>query len=95
MSGMACSESGKPGDTECSEVLHDVWLFLDNEMDAEQRVKVQAHLDGCSPCLDETDVGQKLKALLQRKCGGEVAPDVLRDKLEAALRSRPTAAADQ
>ena len=77
--------------SECSKVVQDVWLFLDNEMNSEQRAQVQKHLDGCSPCLEESDIGEKLKALLHKKCGGDVAPDVLRDKLVAALRGQGAA----
>ncbi len=81
---MAC---GDPNEIECASVLRDVWLFLDDELDPENRAKVEAHLDGCSPCLDEANLDQKLKALLQTKCGGDRAPEQLREKLAARLRS--------
>ncbi|RIJ70921.1 mycothiol system anti-sigma-R factor [Nakamurella silvestris] len=94
---MSCSESNSElgvsdlEPSECSKVIQDVWLFLDNEMDAEQRAQIQHHLDGCSPCLEESDIGEKLKALLHKKCGGDVAPELLRAKLVAALQSQPAA----
>ena len=40
----------------CDEVLRDVWLFLDDEMDPENRAAVQRHLDDCSPCLAEAGI---------------------------------------
>ncbi len=73
---------------ECSRVLDDIWAFLDDEMDPAARQQMRAHLDNCSPCLDESDIGEKLKALLHRKCGGEVAPEVLRERLILALHQR-------
>ncbi len=73
---------------ECDQVIRDVWLFLDNEMDSGQRETVARHLMDCSPCLDETEVGEKLKELLHRKCGGDLAPDVLRDRLVSALTAQ-------
>lgn len=76
-------EAVKP---ECARVIEDIWVFLDNEMDPLSRQVLKAHLDECPPCLDESDIGQKLKALLHRKCGGEVAPDVLRARLILALQ---------
>ena len=74
-------------ESECTAVLQDVWLFLDNEMDAESRARVQHHLDECSPCLTEAGLDQKLKELLHRKCGGERAPEPLRSRLFAQLTS--------
>ena len=70
-----------PGSADCSQVLRDVWLFLDDEMDQERRALVQHHLDECSPCLAEAGLEAKLKALLRTKCGGERAPQSLRERL--------------
>src|SRR3954471_11392041 len=89
---VAAMTSGDPIDemdteSECTAVLRDVWLFLDNEMDPENREKVQQHLDECSPCLMEAGLDQKLKELLHRKCGGDRAPEQLRQRLVATLHS--------
>jgi mycothiol system anti-sigma-R factor len=81
---MAC---GDPEDIECAGVLRDVWLFLDDELDPDNRAAVEAHLDACSPCLEEANLDQKLKALLHSKCGGERAPEQLRARLVEHLRS--------
>ena len=72
-------------ESECTAVLRDVWLFLDNEMDDESRSRVQQHLDECSPCLVEAGLDRKLKELLHRKCGGDRAPEHLRSRLFASL----------
>jgi mycothiol system anti-sigma-R factor len=81
---MAC---GEPEDIECAGVLKDVWRFLDDELDPANRAAVEAHLDGCSPCLEEANLDHKLKALLHSKCGGDQAPEELRAKVIARLRS--------
>lgn len=81
---MAGSE---PEDIECAGVLKDVWQFLDDELDPAKRAAVEAHLDGCSPCLAEANLDHKLKMLLQSKCGGDRAPADLRAKVAARLRS--------
>ena len=73
-------------DIECASVLKDVWLFLDDEMNPRNRAVVEAHLDGCEPCLEEANLDQKLKALLHTKCGGDRAPAELRAKLAARLQ---------
>lgn len=79
---MAC---GDPTEPECSKVLHDVWLFLDDELDADRRAAVQRHLDDCSPCLAEAGLDRKLKELLHDKCGGDKAPEQLRVRVIAGL----------
>ena len=86
---MACGDpvDEMDAESECTSVLRDVWLFLDDEMDPENRAKVQQHLDECSPCLMEAGLDRKLKDLLHRKCGGERAPEQLRHRLVARLSS--------
>jgi mycothiol system anti-sigma-R factor len=80
---MSC---GKPHDTDCSEVLGELWLFLDNECDHERRQLLQRHLDECGPCLEEFGLDEHLKALLARKCGGDHAPDTLKQRLRQSIR---------
>jgi mycothiol system anti-sigma-R factor len=81
---MSCTD---PNDLsgECASVIHDVWLFLDDELDPERRAAVKRHLDDCSPCLEEAGIDEKLKRLLQAKCGGDKAPDRLRERVIAQL----------
>ncbi len=74
-----------PAHDDCSVVLRDVWLFLDDELDPERRAAVQRHLDECSPCLEEAGLDSKLKRLLARKCGGEHAPAHLRERIVTGL----------
>lgn len=81
---MSC---GDHHETDCSEVLAEVWLFLDHECDQTRRALLVAHLDECGPCLREYGLDEKLKKLLARKCGGEHAPDGLRDKLREQIRT--------
>ena len=86
-SGLDDSASIGDSDSEglCAEVIRDVWLFLDDELDADRRTVVQMHLIECAPCLDETELGGRLKALLHRTCGGDTAPEALRSSVITAL----------
>jgi len=47
---MSC---GDPHETDCAEVLGEVYLYLDLECGDERRVVIREHLDECSPCLRE------------------------------------------
>ncbi|OLL73899.1 anti-sigma factor [Pseudonocardia sp. Ae168_Ps1] len=75
------------GGADCGEVLAEVWMFLDRECDQNRRQLLQQHLDECAPCLAEYGIDEKLKALLARKCGGEAAPESLKDRLRTQIRS--------
>jgi mycothiol system anti-sigma-R factor len=72
--------------TDCSEVLAQVWLFLDHECDEGRRALLSQHLDECGPCLAEYGLDEKLKALLAAKCGGDKAPADLKDRLRQQIR---------
>ncbi len=80
---MSC---GKPHETDCSQVLAEVWLLLDGECSSEERRKLEQHLDECGPCLEQYGLDEHLKELLARKCGGEHAPATLKAKLRASIR---------
>jgi mycothiol system anti-sigma-R factor len=77
---------GKPHETDCSQVLAEVWLLLDGECSGVERSKLEQHLDECGPCLEQYGLEEHLKELLARKCGGEHAPDTLKAKLRASIR---------
>jgi mycothiol system anti-sigma-R factor len=80
---MSC---GNHHETDCSEVLAEVWLFLDHECDEERRRLLAKHLDECEPCLSEYGLDEKLKRLLASKCGGEHAPRELKNRLRQQIR---------
>ena len=81
---MSC---GDRHETDCSEVLAQVWLYLDQECDCERRKLLQHHLDECGPCLEQYGIEEQLKALLARKCGGEQAPIELRQRLRDSIQA--------
>lgn len=81
---MSC---GDPHETDCSEVLAQVWLYLDHECECERRDLLRRHLDECSPCLARYGLEEQLKELLARKCGGEHAPETLRKRLRESIRT--------
>jgi mycothiol system anti-sigma-R factor len=77
---------GEPHKVDCSEVLAEVWMYLDAEGDESGRERIAEHLDECSPCLREFGIEQEVKALVARCCGGEVAPAGLRQRLITTIR---------
>ena len=79
---MSC---GDPHETDCSDVLAEVYLYLDLECADERRSLIRDHLDECSPCLREFGIEQEVKALVARCCGSELAPAELKSRLRLKL----------
>jgi mycothiol system anti-sigma-R factor len=79
---MSC---GEPHETDCREVLTEVYLYLDLECADQRRDLIRDHLDECSPCLREYGIEQEVKALVARCCGNETAPADLRERLRVRL----------
>ena len=79
---MSC---GDPHETDCREVLAEVYLYLDLECTDERRDLIRNHLDECSPCLREYGIEHEVKALVARCCGDETAPRELRERLRVKL----------
>ncbi|MCI0686143.1 MAG: mycothiol system anti-sigma-R factor [Sporichthyaceae bacterium] len=81
---MSC---GRPHEVPCSEILDQVYTYLDNEMpDPAESAKIKAHLDECSPCLDKFGLEKAVKALVHRSCGCDDVPGDLRDKVLERIR---------
>ncbi|MDP9431490.1 MAG: mycothiol system anti-sigma-R factor [Actinomycetota bacterium] len=74
---MSC---GDPHETDCSEVLEEVYLYLDGEMDFERRQLIRQHLDECSPCLRQFGIERDVQALVARCCN-DAAPEGLRARV--------------
>jgi len=77
---------GKPHETACEEVLEKMFLFLDSECDQMSRSQIAQHLEECAPCLQYFGIEREVKALVHRKCGGDPAPDGLRERVRIRLR---------
>ena len=72
-------------ETDCDEVLGEVYLYLDLECSEDRRELIQKHLDECTTCLREFGIEHEVKALVARCCGDETAPRELRDRLRIKL----------
>ena len=79
---------------DCQYALERVYVFLDHELDEASGDLIRQHLAACEPCLERFDVEVVFKSLVARRCGGEIAPQQLRDKIVDRLsqaRQQPPA----
>lgn len=72
--------------TDCGKALENLYFFIDKEMDDASCEEIQAHIEECSPCLNEYDLELVVKSLVSRSCH-EVAPEPLRDKVLISIRT--------
>lgn len=80
---MSC---GNPHGVPCTEVLEQVYSYLDGELDSAGYAKIRQHLDECAPCLREFGLEDVVKQLVHRYCGYEAAPAQLRAKVLTRIR---------
>ena len=71
----------------CDDVLSHVFEFLDHETGDERRALIAEHLEDCSSCLREFGIEREFKALVRRRCGGDVPPPSLRERIKMQLTS--------
>jgi mycothiol system anti-sigma-R factor len=76
---------GKPHETDCSDVLAEVYLYLDLECPDDRRELIRVHLEECGPCLREYGIEQEVRALVARCCGHEIAPTEFKTRLRGRL----------
>ena len=72
-------------EVDCTRALLQVYEYLDGEMGPDDCAKIREHLAQCGPCLEEYDIDQMLKTLVNRSCGCEAAPTQLRMQIMARI----------
>jgi mycothiol system anti-sigma-R factor len=81
-------------ESDCAEVLEDVYLYLDLEVSEERREQIRQHLDECSDCLREYGIEHEVKALVAQAAGDETAPRDLLERIPAKIANLDVDPAD-
>lgn len=77
---------------DCNETLHELYLYLDGELTADDRTHIEQHLNDCSPCFEAFDFEAELRAVIRRRCS-ETVPEGLRRKVADAIAGTDAASA--
>lgn len=72
-------------ETDCTEILREIELYVDREVAAGRSAEIERHLDACNPCLEHAEFRTRLRALVSRKCCAEDVPQDLADKIRSLL----------
>ncbi len=62
----------------CSEAVHRLWDYLENQVDSEDRIRVEEHLALCRRCCGEAEFAVALRDLLHSTTAPELPADVER-----------------
>ncbi|GAA1070444.1 mycothiol system anti-sigma-R factor [Nocardiopsis composta] len=84
---MSC---GGTHETPCSEVLANLYTYIDGELAEAGCEEVRRHLDECRPCLEEYGLEEVVKKLVAKHCGCDPVPEDLRSKVLFRLEAART-----
>jgi mycothiol system anti-sigma-R factor len=68
----------------CDDALHELYEFLDGQLDDARRRRIQRHLDDCPPCYEAFDFEVELRLVIAKKCH-ETVPEHLKQRIADAL----------
>ena len=75
----------------CDKAITEVYSFLDGELTAVRRSKIEWHLRKCPPCADSFHFEERLMFLVRRSCAGnEDVPPELFNRLQALIHKEAT-----
>jgi len=61
----------------CTEAIRQLWEYLDDTVDADDRVLVEEHLARCRTCCGELEFAKELRRMLSRRSSDDLPADVL------------------
>jgi mycothiol system anti-sigma-R factor len=79
---------GRPHEVACSEILAQVYSYLDGELGEPDCAQIRKHLEQeeCGPCLREFGLEEAVKRLVAEHCGCDPVPVGLREKVLLRIR---------
>ena len=80
------SETNVEFPPDCEEVVRALWDFLDSELDDVTARRISEHLEACEYCQSHADFERRLVSELAGLRRQHSDPQVLRERVKAALR---------
>jgi mycothiol system anti-sigma-R factor len=68
----------------CADAVRQLWEYLDRALPAEERARVEEHLEFCRVCCGEVEFAQEIQRFLQSQHSEEL-PGPVRARLEQTL----------
>jgi mycothiol system anti-sigma-R factor len=73
---------------DCKRASEAIYLFFDNQMEAEQLASLREHVALCAACARHLDLIQKLLLVVRERCERQSAPVSLRLRILSSLPHR-------
>jgi mycothiol system anti-sigma-R factor len=73
----------------CNDALHELYHYLDGQLDDARRTAIKHHLDDCPPCYEAFDFELDLRIVIAKRCH-ETVPDHLKQRIADALAHEPS-----
>lgn len=70
--------------SDCDEILRELYDFLDDELTPANRVRIRHHLEACHHCLEAFDFEAELRQVIAMKCRERTPPGLL-ERIRNAL----------
>ncbi len=70
----------------CTQVMQQLWPYLDGELDAETSGELSRHLEECRRCFPRAEFERNLRAMVRRSCNREQASPELQARVRRLLR---------
>jgi mycothiol system anti-sigma-R factor len=68
----------------CAEAVHQLWQYLDGDIDESQREAIEKHLSFCRRCCGELEFAEELRSFLATRAEDDL-PEAIHARLLAAL----------
>lgn len=70
----------------CTDAVRQLWNFVENELEADEREKIDEHLAFCRRCCGEVEFAEELRRFMARRPTVDVPAPVL-DRFERLIDS--------
>ena len=67
---------------DCAATIRELEAFLDSQLAPEMRAGIEAHLGGCTDCLQAFDFHAELRTVIREKCRNDEMPPGLLSRIE-------------
>ena len=76
--------------TECDELLAEIDRYLDGELPAEEKARIERHMVECGSCFRREGFVREVRDLIRRKCGAAAPmPEDMAERILGAIRALP------
>ena len=74
----------------CRETLDEIEAFLDGEVTASLRVRIEHHLSDCPPCMERAEFRRHVKVMISTRCTGDAVPSALHERITRLIADLDT-----